>query len=72
MGVRVPEDVALIGYDGSYKAQTHIPPLTTIKLPYRQAAETIIDLITQGPPDLSHLKGKEILVPPKLFEGGSV
>ncbi|NLE28657.1 MAG: substrate-binding domain-containing protein [Phycisphaerae bacterium] len=72
MGVRVPDDLALMGYDGSYEALKHDPPLATIKLPYCQVAEKIFDIVTSGPPDFSYLKGQEILIPPQLFEGESV
>ena len=44
-GVRVPDDVAVVGFDGS---TSEIPPayrLTTIRAPWRQVAQTVISLL---------------------------
>jgi LacI family transcriptional regulator, galactose operon repressor len=46
-GLRIPEDVSVIGYDDREIAQFMRPPLTTLVLPHyemgRQAAEALID-----------------------------
>lgn len=46
-GRRVPEDVAVVGYDDSVLARTAIPPLTTVRQPAeemgRRMAELLID-----------------------------
>jgi LacI family transcriptional regulator len=46
-GLRIPEDVSVIGYDDREIAQFMRPPLSTVVLPHhemgRQAAETLID-----------------------------
>lgn len=60
-GLRIPEDVAVVGYDDIPLAAYAAPPLTTIRSPAlehgRLAGETLIRLI-QGehvdpPPDLA-------------------
>ncbi len=60
-GLRIPEDVAIVGYDDILPAACAAPPLTTIRSPAlehgRLAGETLIQLI-QGqhigpPPDLA-------------------
>ncbi len=49
-GLKVPHDVALVGFDGSTAAETSIPPLTTIRQPVdataRRAVEILNSLIT--------------------------
>jgi LacI family transcriptional regulator len=46
-GLRIPEDVSVVGYDDREIAQFMRPPLTTVVLPHTamglQAAETLIE-----------------------------
>ena len=46
-GLRIPEDVSVVGYDDREIAQFMRPPLTTVVLPHHemglQAAATLID-----------------------------
>jgi len=41
-GVRVPEDVALAGYDDLPFAQYMTPPLTTVRLPYEEMGRAAV------------------------------
>jgi LacI family transcriptional regulator len=45
--IRVPEDVAIVGFDGIPLARDVVPPLTTIRVPFdeigRRAAELLLD-----------------------------
>ena len=52
-GRRVPDDVAVVGYDDSVLARTAIPPLTTVRQPAeemgRRMAELLIDQLRGSP-----------------------
>jgi LacI family transcriptional regulator len=53
-GLRVPDDVALVGFDDITAARFVTPTLTTVRLPTFalgwSAAETLIDLIEKNTP----------------------
>lgn len=44
-GIRVPEDVALVGYLNHYLADWIDPPLTTVDLQHRVAAQQMIEMV---------------------------
>jgi LacI family repressor for deo operon, udp, cdd, tsx, nupC, and nupG len=66
-GMRVPEDVSVIGFDDIESAGYLTPSLTTLRQPLEQmgelAAEHLIGIINDGQPPLS-----EVLVDPVLIE----
>lgn len=45
MGLRVPEDVAVISYDGTSESAFSIPRLTTVKQPVSAMAHAAIDIV---------------------------
>lgn len=68
--IKVPDDIALAGYDGIYEALTHEPPLTTVTQPYNEYALKLTELIVQI---LSNekIEQKEFVVEPALSVGSS-
>lgn len=44
-GRRVPEDVAVAGFDDSGLAETHRPPLTTVRQPWPEISSTMVDML---------------------------
>lgn len=57
-GVKVPEDIAVIGYDGLDRANRQPPFLTTVEIPYRPMIEAALAEIERGrgkPTEVKHL-----------------
>jgi LacI family transcriptional regulator, repressor for deo operon, udp, cdd, tsx, nupC, and nupG len=44
-GLRVPEDIAVAGFDDSGLAATHQPPLTTMRQPWDRISEAMVDML---------------------------
>lgn len=65
-GIRVPEDVAIVGYDDSPVAISTTPPLTTIRQPLHALGEAtagvLIDLLTGGTPPRRTVLETELVV----------
>ncbi len=70
-GLRVPEDVSVIGYDDIPVASFVDPPLTTIRQPMREVGAKAIGILLQGvtaarssarPAPRGHLLGPELVV----------
>ncbi len=55
LGARVPEDLAIVSFDGSKETQFSWPPLTTVRQPLEEMAAAAIDLVlADNPGDLVH------------------
>ena len=65
-GVRVPEDVAIVGFDDSPVALSTDPTLTTIRQPMqeqgRMLAEVLLDLLAGAEPPRRTILGTELVV----------
>jgi DNA-binding LacI/PurR family transcriptional regulator len=46
-GLRVPEDVAVTGFNDGYEARGSIPPLTTVRLPFRKMGQRAVEILAQ-------------------------
>ena len=64
-GRRVPDDVAVVGFDDVRLAELAIPPLTTIRQPIeelgRRMAEVLVARINGGHPDLATVLPTEVV-----------
>lgn len=73
MGLKVPNDISITGYDGSYISEVMQPPLTTIRQNTvgigKKAAEILVKLIKK---EEIFAENKRIIIEGKLIEGGTV
>ena len=71
-GIRVPEDAAIVGFDGAAFAEVTAPPLTTVVFPAAKIAESCVQILLDKieKNDLS-FREPPVLVKPKLHIGGS-
>ncbi len=69
-GLKVPEDVSIIGFDGIELAKYYNPTLATIHQPKDLIARKTVELLVASIKDPSC--GKHIMVESKLIMGGSV
>lgn len=69
-GLRVPEDVSVIGFDGIPLAKFFLPPLTTICQPAEQIARTSVELIMRLLNDPSDCQN--VILKSRLLRGGTV
>ncbi|MGV3491739.1 MAG: LacI family DNA-binding transcriptional regulator [Devosia sp.] len=53
-GLRVPQDVSLIGYDGVPEGQTSDPPLTTVSQPIAELGRRAVQMIVSGDRSVQH------------------
>jgi DNA-binding LacI/PurR family transcriptional regulator len=64
-GIRVPENVAVAGFDNVTQSQYSIPPLTTVDLPVRHMARMAIEALRQslGPAERDPMKERVLVTP---------
>jgi DNA-binding LacI/PurR family transcriptional regulator len=59
IGLQIPDDLSLVGFDDIPASQTVTPPLTTVQQPSvakgRIAASLLIDLIAERPIESEHI-----------------
>jgi LacI family transcriptional regulator len=64
-GIRVPEDIAVVGFDDIFPASLCEPPLTTVHQPIRKLAEVACDRLAERINDPT-LRPKQELLPTEL------
>ncbi len=67
-GLKIPQDIAVVGFDDQPLASNLVPELTTVELPYAQMGEMAVDLLEQMmqqkgtlPTKINRLKGRVML-----------
>ncbi len=71
-GLRVPDDMAVIGFDDIEEAGEHAPPLTTMRIPLleigRRAADLVLDIVESEKDDVG---GRAEVLPVELVRRAS-
>lgn len=70
LGLRVPQDISVTGYDGSPIMAFTDPPLTTVKQPVEQLAAAAVRSLIEDIEDFPRHRG-ELLFQPELIVRGS-
>lgn len=51
IGLRVPDDLSVVGFDDTPASLTSWPPLTTVRQPLEEMGRSVIDALANGPVD---------------------
>lgn len=70
-GLRVPEDISIIGYDNIELAAFFSPPLTTIHQPKRRVGKTAVEILLERIQDKNHER-RIFEMQPEVVERSSV
>ena len=65
IGLRIPEDIGLVGWYNTPWCETFRPQLTSVSIREDLMAEKVIEVITN-----KKMQGKKILIPPELVYPG--
>lgn len=68
-GKRIPEDIKIIGYDGTEASRSLLPDLTTIKQPIELIAKTSVDILIEKIEGNFKNTESKIALPISLLEG---
>ena len=71
-GLRVPEDVSVVGIDGLFLSALSNPALTTVQLPIREMARAMVERVMQTPGDSGADEPGLVFAPTHLVERQSV
>jgi DNA-binding LacI/PurR family transcriptional regulator len=63
-GVRIPEDVSVVGFDDIAEAEYLRPPLTTVRQDFPEVGRRCVDLLLQRIEDPSWSSGEDAVVVP--------
>ena len=71
-GLRVPQDVSVVGIDGLFLAALSNPALTTVQLPIREMARAMVERAMKHPDQLDATEREQVFTGHSLVERESV
>ncbi|SFS53006.1 LacI family DNA-binding transcriptional regulator [Paenibacillus sp. BC26] len=66
MGVRVPEELSIVGFDNTILATVTDPPLTTVSQPTEQMGQLVVDLVLSKNDAAKPGEPKRVMLKPEL------
>ncbi|MFR2688744.1 MAG: substrate-binding domain-containing protein, partial [Enterococcus faecium] len=69
LDIRIPEQLKIIGYDGTKFIQNYFPHLSTIAQPITDIADILVDLLLQRIQDAEKPLESHYVLPVKLIQG---
>ncbi len=69
MGLKIPEDLSLIGFDNTILAMTTVPGLTTIAQPTQDMGRKVVDVILEEIKGNSEVKERILFNPEMIIRG---
>ena len=72
LGISVPDDLKLIGYDGTKFIQNYFPYLTTLAQPMTDYADILIDLLIQRIKNAEQPLEEHYFLPVKFIQGKTI
>ncbi|WP_245975860.1 substrate-binding domain-containing protein [Amycolatopsis palatopharyngis] len=70
-GVRVPEEISVVGYDDIFGADFCSPPLTTLAGQFDEAGRLAVDLLLGARDDARRARAGHLVLPSHLVVRGS-
>ncbi|MBS0338931.1 MAG: LacI family DNA-binding transcriptional regulator [Proteobacteria bacterium] len=71
-GLRVPQDVSVVGIDGLFLSALSNPALTTVQLPIRAMARAMVQRVMKNPDELDATEREQVFTELRLVERESV
>lgn len=71
LGIRMPQELSVVGFDNTILAAMTDPPMTTVAQPIQQMGHQVVDLITQEINQEKKAKQRVVLLPELIVRGSS-
>lgn len=62
-GLRIPQDISVIGFDNTYLSEFMNPPMTTVHIPREELCKTAVEMLLE---EGDNRKGREVKIETKL------